>query len=62
METRERENISVLLLPEQKEVLKKLARRSGESMAAEVRRLIRQEGARCGLWPPNGEEHCAQDH
>ena len=52
---KKKEYIAVTLLPEHKETLRQLACQSGESMAAEVRRLIRQEGARVGLWPSDQE-------
>lgn len=48
---KQREHIAVTMLPEHKEVLRRLSQASGERMAVVVRRLIREEGERAGIWP-----------
>ncbi len=51
-----------------KRALMRLAEADGESMAAVVRRLIREAGERAGLWPRDGgtseqsEVHHAEVH
>lgn len=47
----ERARLSVLVLPEHLRAATEPARQQGESMAATVRGLIRDEARRRGLWP-----------
>lgn len=60
---RERERLTVLMLPEHKQALLRLAQAQGEPVAVVVRGLIRREAQRRGLWPPaeRGERKEARD-
>jgi hypothetical protein len=56
-----REHLGIVMLASHKTALEKLARANGEAMAVVLRRLIREEAERRGLWPdptpqPSGEE------
>jgi len=46
--------------PRDKMALERLSGMTGEAKAAIVRRLIRQEAQRHGLWPPAIDRHTAQ--
>jgi predicted transcriptional regulator len=53
----ERDKIGAVLLPEHKEALKHLASDNGESMSALLRRLIREEAQRRGVWQAGSDRH-----
>ena len=46
----ERQHIGIVALPAHKEALRRLAHANGETMAVVVRRLIREEAQRRGMW------------
>ncbi len=46
------ERLSVTVLPEHKAALEHIAEQEDTSAAAIMRRLIRSEATRRGLWPP----------
>lgn len=61
---RDREHLAVIILPAHKAVLRRLAEANGEAVAVVVRRLIREEGERRGLWPiqaGQAQEGAAED-
>ncbi len=45
------ERLSVKVLPEHKQAVEEMARAEGEAVATVVRRLIKSEAQRRGLWP-----------
>ena len=47
----ETERLGFKLLPRDKDALRRLTSAEGETMSVVVRRLIREEARRCGLWP-----------
>ena len=53
----ERLPVTACLLPAHKAVLEQLAQVEDTSAATIVRRLIRAEGERRGIWPIVGETH-----
>ena len=50
------ETLSLKVLRRDKAALRLLAAAEGETMSVIVRRLIREEVRRHGLWPPAGQE------
>jgi hypothetical protein len=57
----ERERLTLLVLPAHKQVLDILARDEDVSQAAIVRRLIRDEAKKRGLWPAAAATPSAAD-
>ena len=53
-----REYVGVVMLPEHKRALERLARVNGEAMAVVIRCLIREEAQRRGLWPTAERAEC----
>ena len=47
-----REEVRILLTPAQKSALQAIARADGEPISVTMRRLIRAEAERRGLWQP----------
>lgn len=57
----EREHIGIAVLPVHKAALRRLAEANGETMAVTLRRLIRDEAKRQGMWPLPEAERPAQE-
>jgi hypothetical protein len=56
------ERLTVKVLPTDKTVVQQIAQAEGESVAAVVRRLIRQEARRQGLWPKEDRRRTREAH
>lgn len=52
------ERFGLVLTPAEKKAVTQLA--DGESMAALIRRLIREAAKAAGLWPPTPTDHTTQ--
>jgi hypothetical protein len=50
-----RKHVGIVVLPKHKEALRLLAEANGEAMSVTMRRLIREEAQRRGLWPFPGD-------
>lgn len=55
------DRLTVKVLPAHKAALERTARANGEAMAVVVRRLIRTEAERLGMWPEPGAQEAAHD-